>query len=192
MSSVRACNSAISANSSLRIHPKDSQRSTPSRSSAVSMGLSSTRRSSCGATACCAAADRARERRSRSTTWSFFPIGGKRCRNTPPTVGGCSDCHGSPRSRDNTMNVELVNAIASRTGELAGVPFEISYCPHPAGPPICWCRKPLPGLAVVFIERYQLDVAQCIYVGAGTQDPGFARRLGFQYRDADDFFTPSS
>jgi len=97
-----------------------------------------------------------------------------------------------PEIADNTMNVELVDAIASRTGELAGVPFEISYCPHPAGPPICWCRKPLPGLAVVFIERYQLDVAQCIYVGAGTQDPGFARRLGFQYRDADDFFTPSS
>jgi hypothetical protein len=46
----------------------------------------------------------------------------------------------------------------------------------------------LPGLAVAFIRNYQLDPSQCIYVGAGAQDPGFARRLGFQYRDATDFF----
>ena len=34
--------------------------------------------------------------------------------------------------------------------------------------------------------------AQCIYVGAGAQDPGFARRLGFEYRSADDFFGPDA
>jgi hypothetical protein len=50
----------------------------------------------------------------------------------------------------------------------------------------------LPGLAVAFIERYRLDPAQCIYVGAGAQDPGFARRLGFQYREAEEFFKLSS
>ena len=63
-------------------------------------------------------------------------------------------------------------------------------CPHGAGPPTCWCRKPLPGLGVVFIQRHKLDASQCVYVGAGPQDPGFARRLGFQYREADDFFGP--
>jgi hypothetical protein len=41
---------------------------------------------------------------------------------------------------------------------------------------------------VVFIQRHHLDPSQCIYVGVGPQDPGFARRLGFQYRDAEDFF----
>jgi hypothetical protein len=30
-----------------------------------------------------------------------------------------------------------------------------------------------------------------IYVGGGPQDPGFARRLGFQYRDAGEFFAGS-
>ncbi len=93
-----------------------------------------------------------------------------------------------PEIADKTMTVEDVEAAFSRTQELLGVTIEIAYCPHPAGPPICWCRKPLPGLGVVLIDHYQLDPAACIYVGAGPQDPGFARRLGFQYRDADEFF----
>jgi aryl-alcohol dehydrogenase-like predicted oxidoreductase/predicted kinase/histidinol phosphatase-like enzyme len=70
-----------------------------------------------------------------------------------------------------------------------GVAVEFESCAHDAGPPVCWCRKPLPGLGVLFIHRHRLDPARCIYVGAGPQDPGFARRLGFQYRDAAEFFT---
>ena len=81
-----------------------------------------------------------------------------------------------------------VKAGFARMRELTGVDIEIEYCPHQAGPPVCWCRKPLPGLGVVFIHRHRLDRAQCIYVGTGAQDPGFARRLGFQYQDADTFF----
>ena len=80
----------------------------------------------------------------------------------------------------------------ARMQELLGLPIEVEYCPHAAGPPVCWCRKPLPGLGVVFIRRYGLDPARCIYVGAGAQDPGFARRLGFQYRDAAEFFEPEA
>ncbi len=93
-----------------------------------------------------------------------------------------------PEIADKTMSMEAVEAAFARTQELLGVPIEIAYCPHPAGPPICWCRKPLPGLGVELIDRYQLDPAQCIYVGAGAQDPGFARRLGVQFRPADEFF----
>jgi histidinol phosphatase-like enzyme len=70
-----------------------------------------------------------------------------------------------------------------------GVPIDVKYCPHGGGPPVCWCRKPLPGLGVVFIRQYELDPAQCIYVGQGHQDAAFARRLGFQYREADAFFS---
>ena len=79
-------------------------------------------------------------------------------------------------------------AIFASLAEMLGVGIEVAYCPHAAGPPTCWCRKPLPGLGVLFIERYHLDPARCIYVGSGPQDPGFARRLGFQYRDAAGFF----
>jgi aryl-alcohol dehydrogenase-like predicted oxidoreductase/histidinol phosphatase-like enzyme len=77
----------------------------------------------------------------------------------------------------------------ARMQELLEVSLEVEYCPHAAGPPTCWCRKPLPGLGVLFIRRHRLDASRCIYVGSGPQDPGFARRLGFQYRDAEVFFS---
>jgi aryl-alcohol dehydrogenase-like predicted oxidoreductase len=86
------------------------------------------------------------------------------------------------------LSADAVRAAFTRLQHDLGVAIEIDYCPHAAGPPTCWCRKPLPGLGVQFIHRHRLDPAQCIYVGAGGQDPGFARRLGFQYRDASIFF----
>jgi histidinol phosphatase-like enzyme/predicted kinase len=85
---------------------------------------------------------------------------------------------------------ESAEAIFARMNGLLGGEVEVEYCPHAAGPPRCWCRKPFPGLGVVFVHRHRLDPAQCLYVGTGTQDPGFARRLGFKYRDAGDFFGP--
>jgi predicted kinase len=93
-----------------------------------------------------------------------------------------------PDVEANTTTREQVDADFARMQEQLGVPMEILYCPHAAGPPKCWCRKPLPGLGVVLIQRHRLDPARCIYVGSGPQDPGFARRLGFQYRDAGEFF----
>jgi aryl-alcohol dehydrogenase-like predicted oxidoreductase/histidinol phosphatase-like enzyme/predicted kinase len=94
-----------------------------------------------------------------------------------------------PEIAQGTQTPEGADDVFARMNELLGVQLDVEYCPHAAGPPTCWCRKPLPGLGVLFIHRYQLDPAQCIYIGAGTQDPGFARRLGFMYRDANDFST---
>ena len=89
-----------------------------------------------------------------------------------------------PEIAARTQTPERVNAVFDRMRERLGVPIEVEYCPHAAGPPTCWCRKPLPGLAVLLQHRHRLDPAQCIYIGAGPQDPGFARRLGFRYLDA--------
>jgi len=93
-----------------------------------------------------------------------------------------------PQIADSTTSVEEVEAGFARMQEQLGVSLEVRYCPHAAGPPKCWCRKPLPGLGVVFIQRHRLDPSQCMYVASGPQDPGFARRLGFRYRDASEFF----
>jgi diketogulonate reductase-like aldo/keto reductase/histidinol phosphatase-like enzyme/predicted kinase len=95
-----------------------------------------------------------------------------------------------PEIAEGLQSCESADAIFARMNELLGLDIEVECCPHAAGPPRCWCRKPLPGLGVVFVHRHRLDPTQCFYVGAGTQDPGFARRLGFKYRDAGDFFRP--
>jgi aryl-alcohol dehydrogenase-like predicted oxidoreductase/predicted kinase len=100
-----------------------------------------------------------------------------------------------PEIAEGTLSADAVRAAFARVqSDLAdlGVAIEIDFCPHGAGPPTCWCRKPLPGLGVRFIQRHRLDPARCLYVGAGPQDPGFARRLGFQYRDASSFFAANN
>jgi predicted kinase/histidinol phosphatase-like enzyme len=93
-----------------------------------------------------------------------------------------------PEMADGQRSVAAVDSVFARMNELLGLSIEVAYCPHAGGPPRCWCRKPLPGLGVLFIQRHNLNPAACIYVGEGAHDPGFARRLGFQYRRATDFF----
>jgi histidinol phosphatase-like enzyme len=82
-----------------------------------------------------------------------------------------------------------VDACFERTRALLDLPLEFLYCPHGGGPPVCWCRKPLPGLGVAFIHRHRLDPGQCVYVGEGSHDRAFARRLGFRYAEAAGFFS---
>jgi aryl-alcohol dehydrogenase-like predicted oxidoreductase/histidinol phosphatase-like enzyme/predicted kinase len=96
-----------------------------------------------------------------------------------------------PEIAEGAQSSDGVKAVVARMCELLDVEIEVEYCPHAAGPPTCWCRKPLPGLGVVLGHRHRLDPAQCIYVGSGPQDPGFARRLGWTYRDARQFFDES-
>ena len=93
-----------------------------------------------------------------------------------------------PEIAAQSMSAADAAALFDALREQLGVPIEVEYCPHAAGPPACWCRKPLPGLGVVFIRRHGLDPAHSIYVGSGSQDPGFARKLGLRYRDAEEFF----
>jgi aryl-alcohol dehydrogenase-like predicted oxidoreductase/histidinol phosphatase-like enzyme len=93
-----------------------------------------------------------------------------------------------PEIAEGTQSVEGVRALIRRMSDLVGLEIDVEFCPHPAGSPSCWCRKPLPGLGVVLVDRHRLDPAQCLYVGSGPQDPGFARRLGFIYREMKEFF----
>jgi aryl-alcohol dehydrogenase-like predicted oxidoreductase/histidinol phosphatase-like enzyme len=92
-----------------------------------------------------------------------------------------------PEIAADTVTRAQADDVFARMREVTGLAIEVEYCPHAAGPPACWCRKPLPGLALTFIHRHRLDPSQCVYIGGGVQDPGFARRLGFQYVDATTF-----
>jgi histidinol phosphatase-like enzyme len=92
-----------------------------------------------------------------------------------------------PELAEGTITAEQADATFARMRELLGVTMDVRYCPHAGGPPACWCRKPLPGLGVELIRRHALDPSQCLDIGSGSLDPGFARRLGFRYVDCDDF-----
>lgn len=86
------------------------------------------------------------------------------------------------------FTVEQLIECFDNTHNLLGIDFEYKFCPHPAFPQICYCRKPMPGIGVAFIEKYKLDPSQCIMVGDMKVDNTFANRCGFQFAHADDFF----
>ncbi len=67
-----------------------------------------------------------------------------------------------PGIEDGTSTDADVRASFAAVGERAGLRFDLDICPHGAGPPSCWCRKPLPGLGVALIYRHALDPAQCL------------------------------
>jgi aryl-alcohol dehydrogenase-like predicted oxidoreductase/histidinol phosphatase-like enzyme/predicted kinase len=93
-----------------------------------------------------------------------------------------------PGIAEGTTTKAEVERTLARTRELLALEIESLYCPHGGGPPVCWCRKPLPGLGVLLIEKYRLDPARCIHVGRSPADRSFAERLGFRYVDAEEFF----
>jgi hypothetical protein len=74
--------------------------------------------------------------------------------------------------------------VDARLAELLGLPIAIARCAHPAGPPVCWCRKPLPGLALWLAREHRFDLARSVHVGKGAADRGFAQRAGLAYLDA--------
>ncbi|MGE0401139.1 MAG: aldo/keto reductase [Kofleriaceae bacterium] len=79
-----------------------------------------------------------------------------------------------------TRFADLVEQLA----RALDVPLRAMACFHPAGPPVCWCRKPLPGLALAMARQHRLRFEVC--VGGGAADKGFALRAGISYRDARD------
>jgi len=89
-----------------------------------------------------------------------------------------------PEVASGAMTDEETEAVFARTHELLGGRIEHAWCPHGDGPPVCWCRKPLPGLGVVLVERHRLDPARCLLVGRGASDRALARVLGFTFREA--------
>jgi aryl-alcohol dehydrogenase-like predicted oxidoreductase len=74
----------------------------------------------------------------------------------------------------------LEAAAATLTNEVSG-PVETALCPHPAGPPICWCRPPLPGLALAFARRHGVDPARSTLVGSTPAQRTLATTLGARY-----------
>ena len=58
---------------------------------------------------------------------------------------------------------------------------EIGVCPHPGGPPTCWCRPPLPGLPIAFARAHGVDPAKSTLVGTSPAHKTLATTLGARY-----------
>src|SRR5262249_8767177 len=77
-----------------------------------------------------------------------------------------------------------VSALAVET-------IETAICPHPGGPPSCWCRPPLPGLVLEFSRRAKADPATSILVGCRPAHKTLAATLGAKYFEAPDGLRPA-
>ena len=60
---------------------------------------------------------------------------------------------------------------------------EHAACPHPGGPPRCWCRPPLPGLALAFCHAHGLDPARSTVIGSAAAHRTLATALGARHLD---------
>jgi aryl-alcohol dehydrogenase-like predicted oxidoreductase/predicted kinase len=79
-------------------------------------------------------------------------------------------------------------ACLAALNERLDVPVAWGVCTHPGGPPVCWCRRPLPGLGVVLLRRAEIKRARCLAVTRGPQDQRFAKSLGVESVDHEEFF----
>jgi hypothetical protein len=74
----------------------------------------------------------------------------------------------------------LAAAAAAIAAEVSGR-VETALCPHPGGPPSCWCRPPLPGLPLAFARAHGIDLSRSIIVGAAPAHRTLAATLGARY-----------
>lgn len=64
---------------------------------------------------------------------------------------------------------------------LEGLAVEVRHCPHPGGPPRCWCRPPLPGLLLALAVERGLDPSRSLVIGAAPAHRSMAAALGAAY-----------
>jgi HAD superfamily hydrolase (TIGR01662 family) len=86
------------------------------------------------------------------------------------------------------ITLEQAQECFDHTIKLLGVPIEVVFCPHSVPPIKCFCRKPMPGRGIHFIEKYRLDRKKTVYVGDMTTDKTFATRSGIQFINQEEFF----
>jgi hypothetical protein len=86
------------------------------------------------------------------------------------------------------MALDEARASFAPVTSALGVDLTVAVCPHDAGPPICWCRKPIPGSLIEFAMRRGVALDKSMIVGHSAADKTMAERLGIEYRETDAFF----
>jgi HAD superfamily hydrolase (TIGR01662 family) len=87
-----------------------------------------------------------------------------------------------------TITHETADRLFKHTNKLLNHDIDYQFCPHQSFPVQCWCRKPNIANAVWLVLKHKLDVSKTIFVGDYHTDEKMARKIGFQYYHADEFF----
>jgi hypothetical protein len=74
-----------------------------------------------------------------------------------------------------------LDSAAARVAAAVGGPITAVLCPHPGGPPRCWCRPPLPGLLLAFAREHGVDPGRSVLAGTGPAHRSLAAALGARY-----------
>jgi aryl-alcohol dehydrogenase-like predicted oxidoreductase len=77
--------------------------------------------------------------------------------------------------------IERARLFGDEIARASGRVVEVAICPHPAGPPTCWCRPPLPGMWAAFARRHEIDPRESVLVGAASADRSLARAAGLTF-----------
>lgn len=73
--------------------------------------------------------------------------------------------------------LEEVDACFAALSEQLGVPIHTGCCPHDAGPPVCWCRKPIPGSVIEFAICHDVALERSVVIGSSAADRTMAERI---------------
>lgn len=93
-----------------------------------------------------------------------------------------------PAIASGEVSREQVEAVFSYTLAQLDLDIDIRFCAHAAGPPKCWCRTPIPGLAVELLDAHRVDPARCTMVGRSAPDKTLGERMSLTYADHEAFF----
>jgi len=70
--------------------------------------------------------------------------------------------------------------LAELSARATALGATLSLCVHPAGPPTCWCRPPLPGLLLAFARNAGVDLARSELLGVTPSHEVMGRVVGAQ------------
>ncbi len=74
-----------------------------------------------------------------------------------------------------------LDLLAGKLAQIVTGAVAAAVCPHPGGPPTCWCRPALPGLPLAFARTHDVDTARSILIGASPAHRTLANALGASY-----------
>jgi len=93
-----------------------------------------------------------------------------------------------PAIAKGALSIEDASAAFDQTKAALGIDLTVACCPHDAGPPICWCRKPIPGSLIEFAIHRGVALNQSIIVAHSAADRTIAERLRVPCIDTAAFF----